>query len=36
MNYNHLGIGYGLYYRTKENEQAKNQVFGKITVSWLF
>lgn len=36
LNYNHLGIGYGLYYRTQENEQAKNQVFGKITLSWLF
>ncbi len=36
LNYNHFGMGYGIYYRTKENEAASNQVFGRITLSWLF
>jgi len=36
LNYNHFGMGYGIFYRTKENEAASNQVFGRITLSWLF
>lgn len=36
LNYNHFGMGYGIYYRTKENEAAQNQVFARITLSWLF
>ncbi|MFC3879005.1 lipid A-modifier LpxR family protein [Algoriphagus namhaensis] len=36
LNYNHFGMGYGIYYRTKENESARDQVFARITLSWLF
>ncbi len=36
LNYNHFGMGYGIFYRTRENETADNQVFARITLSWLF
>lgn len=31
----HLGLSYGIYYRTKENIQATDQVYGRIKLSWL-
>jgi len=36
LNYNHFGTAYGIFYRTSENVQAKDQVFARITFSWLF
>ncbi len=36
LNFYHMGLSYGVYYRTKENQQATNQVYARIGLSWLF